>query len=198
MPVAKGNESSPTTPRGGRDAADDAVLIGRVARGDVPAFESLYRRYGPRVRRFLEQRTRRPHLIDEILNDTMLVIWRSAGTFKVKSAVSTWILGIAWRRGLKAIARADRSNALDPDECAGPANLEEHVFRNELRAQLEHALESLSPEQRTVVVLTYFEGYSCREIAGIVGCPVDTVKTRMFHARRRLKALLTDRKEDAA
>src|SRR5215468_3996226 len=116
MPVAKANESSPTAPRGGRDAADDAVLIGRVARGDVPAFESLYRRYGPRVRRFLEQRTRRPHLIDEILNDTMLVIWRRAGTFKVKSAVSTWILGIAWRRGLKALERQRCAATPETDE----------------------------------------------------------------------------------
>lgn len=198
MPVVKGNESRPTAARGGRDAADDAVLIGRIALGDVPAFESLYRRYGPRVRRFLEQRMRRAHLIDEILNDTMLVIWRTAGAFRLKSAVSTWIFGIAWRRGLKAIERSGFATALEPDELGTSADLEEHVFRNELRARLDRALESLSPEQRTVVVLTYFEGYSCREIAGIVGCPVDTVKTRMFHARRRLRVLLSDRKKDAA
>ena len=184
--------------REGRDAADDAVLLGRVARGDVVAFESLYRRYRPRVRRFLEQRTRGPQLIEEILNDTMLVIWRTAGTFKLKSTVSTWILGIALRRGLRAVERSGGAAALEPDELRARGDVEEHVFRTEVRARLDRALESLSPEQRTVVVLTYFEGYSCREIAGIVGCPVDTVKTRMFHARRRLKALLSDCREDAA
>jgi len=197
MPIAKSNEPQRDAPRERRDAADDAVLLGRVARGDVSAFESLYRRYRPRVRRFLEQRTRGSHLIDEILNDTMLVIWRSAGTFRLRSTVSTWILGIASRKRLKAIERSDHS-VLDPDECRAPDDLEEHVFRREVRVRLDRALESLSPEQRTVVVLTYYEGYSCREIARIVGCPVDTVKTRMFHARRRLKALLSERKEDAA
>jgi len=195
---ARRNESQTGALREGRDAADDAVLLGRVARGDVTAFESLYRRYRPRVRRFLEQRTKVPHLIEEILNDTMLVIWRTAGTFKLKSTVSTWILGIALRRGLKAVEKSERAAALEPYELRAPGEVEEDVFRKEVRARLDRALASLSPEQRTVVVLTYFEGYSCREIAGIVGCPVDTVKTRMFHARRRLKALLSDRREDAA
>jgi RNA polymerase sigma factor (sigma-70 family) len=180
------------------EAADDIVLIGRVARGEVPAFESLFRRYRPRIRRFLELKTWRPQLIDEILNDTMLVIWRKAGTFNLRSTVSTWILGIALRRGLKANQRADRAIALESDSSSAACDLEQHVFRKELRARLDRALESLSPEQRTVVVLTYFEGYSYREIAGLVGCPVATVKTRMFHARRRLKVFLSDRREDAA
>jgi RNA polymerase sigma-70 factor (ECF subfamily) len=196
--MAKRNESQTCGRREAAAAADDATLLGRVAHGDVSAFESLYRRYRPRVRRFLEQRTRRPHLIEEVLNDTMLVIWRRAGTFKLKSTVSTWIFGIALRRGLKAVERSDRAMAQEPDQFIAPDDVEEHVFRKEVRARLNRALESLSPEQRTVVVLTYFEGYSCREIARIVGCPVDTVKTRMFHARRRLKALLSDRREDAA
>ena len=164
------------------------------------AFESLFRRYCPRLRRFLEPLTRQRQLIDEILNDTMLVIWRKAGTFNGRSKASTWILGIALRRGLKTIERFHRTVALDnvePQPPAGP-DPEAQVCRKQLRMRLDRALESLSPEHRTVVVLTYFEGYSCREIATIVGCPVDTVKTRMFHARRRLKALLANRREDAA
>lgn len=198
MPIAKRNESQAGGTRKAWDAADDAELLTQVARGDISAFESLYRRYRPRVRRFLEQRTKGPHLIEEILNDTMLVIWRSAGTFKLRSTVSTWILGIALRRGLKAVETPQRAATLELDEVGAPSDLEEQIFRKEVRARLDHALESLSPEHRTVVVLTYFEGYSCREIARIVGCPVDTVKTRMFYARRRLKALLSDRREDAA
>ena len=198
MPIAKSSESHAGAARKGWDAADDAVLLTQVARGDISAFESLYRRYRPRVRRFLEQRTKGPQLIEEILNDTMLVIWRRAGTFKLKSAVSTWILGIALRRGLKALERQRCAATPETDEFRATSDVEEQVFRKEVRARLDRALESLSPEQRTVVVLTYFEGYSCREIATIVGCPVDTVKTRMFHARRRLRALLSDRREDAA
>jgi len=180
------------------DAVDDIVLIRRVARGEVPAFELLFRRYRPRIRRFLERKTWRPQLIDEILNDTMLVIWRKAGTFNLRSTVSTWILGIALRRGLKANQRSDRAVALESESSGAACDVEEHVSRKELRARLDRALESLSPEQRTVVALTYFEGYSYREIAELVGCPAATVKTRMFHARRRLKTFLSDRREDAA
>lgn len=178
---------------------DDLVLIDRVARGDRVAFDLLFRRYGPRLRRFLERTTQRPHLIDEILNDTMLVIWRKAGSFDVRSKVSTWILGIALRRGLKARERAARVPFLDQGEPTEPTTgPDEHLSRKELRADLDRALESLSPEHRAVVELTHFEGYSYPEIATILGCPVDTVKTRMFHARRRLRALLADRREDAA
>ena len=199
MSISRQAYASRTAASGRREeAADDIVLIGRVARGEVPAFESLFRRYRPRIRRFLERTTWRPQLIDEILNDTMLVIWRKAGTFNLRSTVSTWILGIALRRGLKANQRTDRAIALESDTGSAESDLEQHVFRKELRARLDRALESLSPEQRAVVVLTYFEGYSYREIAELVGCPVATVKTRMFHARRRLKAFLSDRREDAA
>jgi len=65
-----------------------------------------------------------------------------------------------------------------------------------LRTALVRALDHLSFEQRAVMHLTYFHGIGCREISDIVGCPVDTVKTRMFHARRRMKALLSGELED--
>ena len=178
---------------------DEEALLGRVDRGDIVAFETLFRRYYPRLRRFLERMTRRPQLVDEILNDTMLVVWRKAGTFNRRSKVSTWILGIALRRSLKALARADDVIAFDPDEFALPeeAGPEGQLLQHELRTRLSEALRALSAEHRTVVELTC-EGYTYREIAARVGCPVDTVKTRMFHARRRLKALLAARGEEAA
>jgi RNA polymerase sigma factor (sigma-70 family) len=179
---------------------DEAALVRQVVRGDVMAFEALFRRYYPRLRRFLEQMTRRPQLVDEILNDTMMVVWRKAATFNQRSKVSTWIIGIALRRSLKAIERFDEPIDFDPDAATTPAESgpEEQLLRQETRARLGDALRSLSAEHRTVVELTYFEGCTYREIAAIVGCPVDTVKTRMFHARRRLKALLEARGEEAA
>jgi RNA polymerase sigma factor (sigma-70 family) len=179
---------------------DEARLISQVARGDEAAFETLFRRYYPRLRRFVEQMTRRPHLVDEILNDTMLVVWRKADTFNLRSKVSTWMIGIALRRGLKALRSRDEASDLDPDDTAMPAECgpEAQLLRREQRARLSAALRTLPAEQRAVVELTFYEGYTYREIATIVDCPVDTVKTRMFHARRRLKALLAERGEEAA
>jgi len=191
-----------TRPRSERRPGDfppDAELLERVAHGDTGAFESLFRRYRPRLRRYLGLRTRHAELLDEMVNDTMLVVWRRAGSFNLRSRASTWIIGIALRIGLKA------SHVRSvPDELASEATAdcgdvsERHVAQIELRARLSDALRSLSPEQRVVIDLAYFKGLSCREIAQVVGCPVDTVKTRMFHARRRLKVLLAHLAEDAA
>jgi RNA polymerase sigma factor (sigma-70 family) len=178
----------------------EASLLDQVSSGNMAAFETLWRNYYPRLRRFVEQKTRRPQLVEEIVNDTMLVVWRKAHTFTLRSKVSTWIIGIALRKSLKALERTDDAIDFAPDETAGPAESgpEAQFLRREARARLLHLIASLSPEHRAVIELTYFEGHSHPEIAVLMGCPVNTVKTRMFHARRQLKALLADRGEEAA
>jgi len=198
--LRKSRDTKPPAERRKSADPDDVILISQVARGDIPAFDALYRSYYPRLARFLEQMTRRPQLVDEILNDTMLIVWRKAATFNLRSKVSTWIIGIALRRGLKALAKVDDAIGLDPDDAAIPAECgpEGQLLRQELRKHVGRALMSLSAEQRAVIELSFYHGYTYREIAAIVDCPVDTVKTRMFHARRRLKALLADRGEEAA
>ena len=120
----------------------------------------------------------------------MFVVWRKACTFNRCSKVSTWILGIASRRRLKTLERVDdRTGAVDIDELAGPAECgpEGQFIHQDLRRRLRDAIDALPAEQRRVVMLTYFDGRTYAEIAEIVGCPVNTVKTRMFHARRRLR-----------
>src|SRR4030095_191861 len=100
---------------------DEVALVDRVALGDIAAFDALFRRYAPRLSRFLGRTTRGTHLVEEIVNDTMLVVWRKARTFNRCSKVSTWIIGIASRRRLKALERVeDRGGSVDVDEMAGP------------------------------------------------------------------------------
>ncbi|MGJ7509234.1 RNA polymerase sigma factor [Variovorax sp. GT1P44] len=177
----------------------EARLIDRTANGELQAFEQLYRAYHPRLSRFLDRVTRRPGLVGELLNDTMLVVWNRAGTYNGRSKVSTWIFAIAYRKAMKALSRLDEP-VEDQDDDDRPAPLETgpefHATQSQLRGALAQALDHLSHEQRAVVHLTYFHGIGCREISEIVGCPVDTVKTRMFHARRRLKILLAGELED--
>lgn len=167
-------------------------LVVRVADGDAAAFETLYRTFHPRLWRFLERMMRRPHLVEEVLDDTMLVVWRKADTFDMTCAVSTWIFAIAFRKALKALKGLDDPVDANADDFAatdgrGP---ESTLLRQEVRALLRRALGALSAEQRAVVELTYYHGCDYREIATIMDCPVDTVKTRMFHARRKLRTLL--------
>ena len=170
----------------------EARLVARIAGQDQHAFEVLYRIYYRRLARFLERVTRRPHAIEEILDDTMLAVWRKADTFNGSSQVSTWIFAIAYRMALKSFKR-DRNwvrNLFDDREETSAPSPEAELIAGQARSRIQRLLADLSPEQRAVVELTYYHGCAYKEIAEIVGCPVDTVKTRMFYARRRLKAVL--------
>jgi len=185
---------------GALDDEEDRRLVTRVCRRELAAFETLYRRYHPRVSRFLHRMLRPPHLVEEVLNDTLLVVWNQAERFNGQSKVSTWIFAIAYRKALKAISSHEEPMAAPPDD-EQPAiddaeQPESHMSHAQLRAAIDVALRGLSADQRAAVELTYFHGFSYPEIAQIVECPTDTVKTRMFHARRRLRASFTGRLDD--
>lgn len=172
--------------------------MARIGNADLGAFEELYRRYQPRLVRFLGTQLRRPQVIEEVLDDTMMVVWQSAGRFRGASKVSTWIFSIAYRKAIKARARwpdpvEDDELALSPSDEPDP---EQEAGQRRLREALVQAMAGLSADHRAVVDLTYFHGLGYREIAEIVDCPVDTVKTRMFHARRRLKQALAGGLDD--
>jgi len=173
---------------------EDRELIRRVADKDRHAFETLYQRYGLRLQRYLSRQIQSPELTEEILDDVMLVVWQSAERYNQTSRVSTWIFGIAHHKALKARARLASRPAgtpLSDDEAAGGEGPEDVTMRGELDRLLARGLAGLSPEQRAVVELTFYHGWSYQEIAEITRAPVNTVKTRMFHARRRLAPLLT-------
>jgi RNA polymerase sigma factor (sigma-70 family) len=176
------------------DAGDalDLALMARIVARDLAAFETLYRIYDPRLGRFLGLMIARRAIVEEVLNDTMLVVWNRAATYNRQSKVSTWIFAIAYRTALKALHRHDEPQADPTDEpTADDPGPEQRRCDGETRAALMHALDMLSREQRSVLVLTYFHELPYAEIAQIMSCPVDTVKTRVFHARRRLRALLS-------
>jgi RNA polymerase sigma factor (sigma-70 family) len=167
-------------------------LIARVSGGDRQAFEELYRKYQVRLERFLGNLVRHPQLVEEVLDDTLLVVWERAAGFKGESKLSTWIFAIAYRKAMKALRRYDAPlEDHDAENRASQDDSPEQAFgQTRLRDLLREAMSELSPEHRGVVELTYFNDLSYREIAEIMGCPVDTVKTRMFYARRHLKRRL--------
>jgi RNA polymerase sigma-70 factor (ECF subfamily) len=164
-------------------------LLARIARQDSAAMKELYLLYHRRLARFLMRLTTRYELAEEIINDTFWVIWQHAGDFRGASRVSTWIMGIAYRRGLKTLRYAGPP---PPDsDIAAEIGTDEPARQEEINEWLDVALQRLPAEQRMVIELAYHVGHSCEEISSIMQCPVNTVKTRMFHARRKLKTLLT-------
>jgi RNA polymerase sigma-70 factor (ECF subfamily) len=140
----------------------------------------------------------RPQLVEEVLDDTMMAVWQTASSFRGASKPSTWIFAIAYRKAVKARARwpmpvEDPQDDMRVSDDAAP---DEGLQQQRLHDALRAAMDRLSPDHRAVVDLTYFHDLGYREIAEIMSCPVDTVKTRMFHARRRLKEAMAGGFED--
>jgi RNA polymerase sigma-70 factor, ECF subfamily len=176
---------------GGADEFE-RTLLRRVSRADRDAFHELYMHYHGRLARFLSRVTRDQGELEEVINDTLLIVWQQAGSFRGASRVSTWIFGIAYRCVLKSVRKSSaRSRTLLLAAQDGEGFSEDVASSLEDRQLLEHALACLPPAQRLVILLAYCMEYSCEEIAAIAECPVNTVKTRMFYARRKLRALLS-------
>ncbi len=168
----------------------DRLLLDRVVAGDRDAFRDLYIVYHRRLARFLTRLTHRYELAEEIINDTMWVVWRRAGKFRGDSRVSTWIIGIAYRRALKSLkSRGQRVIDSMPIESAVLVAPDE-LGEAETSEWILLGMQQLPVEQRLALEFAYGHGHSCEEIAAIMNCPVNTVKTRLFHARVKLRALL--------
>jgi RNA polymerase sigma-70 factor, ECF subfamily len=173
---------------GGNDA--ERALLARVASGDRVAFQELYFAYHRRLSRFLLRLSQRHDVVEEIVNDTMWIVWRSAAEFRGQSAVSTWILGIAYRRALKTL-RSKRAKEWFIDLVAQlPSTSVDSRDSDDQRDWLTHALSELPIDQRAALELCYVQGHSCEEIAAIMNCPTNTVKSRMFQARQKLQSIL--------
>ena len=172
---------------------EEASLIRSIAQGDREAFERLYFAYQRRLFGYLFRTLGETGAAEELVNDVMFEVWKSAGRYRGESKPSTWILGIAHHRMLNHLRR-QRPAPADTAELQHKADPGEQPEQAALRHQEEdfvhRALDRLPPPHREVVELTFYQGCSYEEIAAIAGCPVNTVKTRMFHAKKKLREIL--------
>ncbi len=175
------------------DDDSDWELIRRVGGGDHMAFERLYKHYYRYLFRFVYRVTHRLDLVEEIINEVMFVVWQKAGTVEVRSRASTWIMGIAYKKSLKSLhgyyATASEVS-FDEIEHGLPSDDDTLMAQVEVENLAVVAFAALPPDQRAVMELTYYQGMHYNEIAEVMGCPENTVKTRMFHARKKLRTLL--------
>jgi RNA polymerase sigma-70 factor, ECF subfamily len=168
-------------------------LLERIARGrDQAAFRELYGNYYQRLSRLLARMSIRREDIEEVINDTFWVVWTKAGEFRGASQLSTWIIGIAYRRALNALRRAKIRPVSDEpfdEDSISVASTDDAETDGQWLAL---GLSRLPVEQRMALELTYTLGHSCEEVAAILDCPVNTVKTRLFRARETLKQVLPE------
>ncbi len=171
----------------------DEVLIGRIANGDRLAMQVLFARHHVRVYRFVLRLVRNDATAEDLISEVFLDVWRQAGKFEGRSTVSTWMLSIARFKALSTLRRRTEDE-LD-EETAGAIedqadDPEVALAKKDKGAALRQCLGKLSAEHREIVDLVYYHEKSVMEVAGIIGIPEATVKTRMFYARKKLSELL--------
>jgi len=173
-------------------AITDEALIAQIAGGDREAMQALYLRHNVRVHRFVLRLLRNQTAAEDIVSEVFLDVWRQAGSFEGRSAVSTWLLAIARFKALSVLRRKpedelgeDGAGFSDPGD-----NPELSVQKKDTGAILRQCLSALTREHREVIDLVYYHEKSVEEVSRIVGIPQATVKTRMFYARKRLSRLL--------
>jgi RNA polymerase sigma-70 factor (ECF subfamily) len=173
-------------------APADELLIGRIARGDRLAMQVLFARHHVRVYRYVLCLMRDQMAAEDVISEVFLDVWRQAGRFEGRSAVSTWLIAIARFKAL-SMMRKRREEGLDDDlmetieePSDNPALAVEKLDKG---AKLRKCLAALSREHREVIDLVYYHEKSVEEAAQIIGIPENTVKTRMFYARKKLGEL---------
>ena len=174
-------------------ATPDGRLLEGIAKGDRVAFTQFYERHNRALFAFLVKLVRERELAEEVLSETMLEIWRQAGRFEGKSSVTTWLFSIGHHKAVSRL-RKKREVALDEEAAAkiedqGPRPDNVAADRNMSRL-LQDMMERLSLDHREILQLAYFQEFSVQEIAEVLDLPENTVKTRMFYARQKLKGML--------
>jgi RNA polymerase sigma-70 factor (ECF subfamily) len=191
--------SNPTVPTGwpapNNGHNSDEALIAKIASGNRLAMQVLYARHHTRVYRFILRLVGTDALAEDLTSDVFLSVWRQAHRFEARSAVTTWLLAIA---RYKAIAELRRrpvgSQNEESSDISDPADDPEVALQTKHRGEiLRRCLSQLSAEHREIIDLVYYHEKSAQEVAEIVGIPRNTVKTRMFYARKKLSELLEAR-----
>jgi len=181
-------------PAVGRESSDEA-LVAKVAAGNRLAMQALFARHYIRVYRFVLRLIGNEAVAEDVTSEAFLCVWQQADRFEARSTFATWLLAIARNKAMTELRhRRDALSDEEEDEAADPADDPEAAYAAHHRgAVLRACLARLSREHRAIIDLVYYHEKSVQEVAEIMDIPRNTVKTRMFYARRKLSQLLATR-----
>lgn len=170
-------------------------LLHRIAAGDQAAFATVYKSVNRRVYAFALNQLRDEARAEEVVVDTLHEVWRHPGRFNGTSKFSTWVLGIARNKILNVFRKSgdpedELSEAIIQTTASEDATPDELLAMGQRAAGVRECVDKLVEEQRACMHLVFFEGLSLAEVAELVGVPENTVKTRLFHARQKIKNCL--------
>jgi RNA polymerase sigma-70 factor, ECF subfamily len=180
------------TPAVAQDTSDE-MLVALIAGRDKRALQQLYSRHHVRIYRFALRFLNDEAAAEDTVSEVFIDVWRQAERFEGRSQVTTWLLAIARNKALSLLRR--RSNEELDDEVAefieDPSdNPEAAMLKSQRASLLQDCLTQLSPAHREIVDLVYYHEKSVEEVAEIISVPTNTVKTRMFYARKRIGELM--------
>jgi RNA polymerase sigma-70 factor (ECF subfamily) len=173
------------------DERTDPQLLRAMDDGDRAALRVLYERHAPWLVLRLTRRCADPGLVDEVVQDTFVAVWRRPGGYQGTGEVAAWIWGIGVRRLIDGLRRLPSRVQTSADVDDVMASAEDQVLLGIEHGDLAGALNRLSPELRAVVQATVLDGLTSREAGRLLGIPTGTVKTRMMRAKPLLREALT-------
>lgn len=175
----------------------DVLLLQRIAGRDEAALQELYTVYGQRMFAFAVRLTGDPARAEDVVQDALVAVWNSAGSFRGDGRAAAWLMGIVHHTAVKALRRRGETLSGEMEEYL-PAEdplPEEQAQANEQSDWVREGLQQLSPEHRAVLELVFYQGMSLQETARVCGCPLGTVKSRLNYARQQLRGLLSRAEE---
>ena len=166
-------------------------LLKRIADGDEAAMQRLYEMFDRRIYAFCLNRLKDQSQAEEVVVDTLYEVWKHPMRFRGESKFSTWLIGIARHKLLNQLrARGPQHAEIDEEMPSDEADPSDIVAQSQRRESVLECMEKLPTEQRECMHLVFYEGYALLEVAEIQQCPENTVKTRLFHARQKIKNCL--------
>ncbi len=173
--------------------SDDAIVIKRIAAQEDAALRELYVLYGQRMMAYALRLTQDRAMAEDVVQDSLVVVWRSAGRFRGEGRVIAWLLGIVHHTAMKALRHPHQSipEAMAETLTAAAPSPAEQVEADERAAWVRRGLQSLTPNHRAALELVFYQGMSLAEAADVCGCQVGTIKSRLSYARRYLRDVLS-------
>jgi RNA polymerase sigma-70 factor, ECF subfamily len=166
-------------------------LLRQIGQGNEAAMREVYRSFSRKVYAYALNHIHDAGKAEEVVVDTMHEVWRHPDRFRGDSKFSTWLIGIARHKLLDAFRKAkpdyDELDESLPSEDQGAFDV---LAEKQRREGVRHCMEKLSEDHRECLHLVFYEGMSLVEVATIQQCPENTVKTRLFHARQKIKNCL--------
>jgi RNA polymerase sigma-70 factor (ECF subfamily) len=166
----------------------DLDLIRRMTSGDENAMRELYAAYGQRLYVYALRLTNDHAVAEDVTQETLVITWRTAGSFRGEGRLIAWLLGIVHHSAMKCLRHA--SQPLDEAAPASNASPEEQAQAEDMKRWVRKGLQDLSTEHRAVLELVFYQGLTLQEVAEICHCPLGTAKSRLSYARRHLRGVL--------